>query len=1034
MTIKLRFNQSHARQSSIASLPGRSPRLAFATIATASLLCFAHSASAAPGTPSLRQYEITSKPHGFVEIDLQRAGAAPYKDLVKLNKKVDVPLPFDIWSNGTAVKAVAVVDGTIDSASEIKLTPGGAQRGTVVANVKTAGVKKFQVRVFDADGASADSAPLDVTVFDTIPELADTLPDNASKTNKPFAKDKDSVVAAYFATWSIYDRKFSVDNVPVENLTHLLYAFVPICGGENINGSLAHDGPNAFRALQQTCRGLPDYSVAIHDTWGEIGVTLPGQTANSPLKGVLGQMMAAKKRNPDLKILPSIGGWTLSDPFFQMHDPAKRKVFIDSTEQLLRTWKFFDGVDIDWEFPGGKGANPALGNPATDGALYVTLIKELRQMLDRLSAETGKTYELTSAIGSGRDKIGVVNYKEASKYMNYVFDMSYDFYGAFSLTNLGHQTALYAPAWRPDTDYTADNSVAALLAQGVDSKKLVLGAAMYGRGWTGVSGYSDGNPFSGTATGPVPGSWEPGVVDYKAIASKMVGPNNAGINGYEYHYDQTAEAPYVFNKSTGELVTFDDARSVLAKGDYVRKHQLGGLFAWEIDADNGDILNAMHEGLGHDQGGTHNHAPIANAGTDMTVTGPATVTLDASKSHDPDKDALSYRWEQTGGAPLTISHPDGVKATVAIPAVQQDTRFVFRVTVTDTAGLKSSAQMAVTAKADASVKPPPAENRPPVARLTGPAEANGGQSVTLSAAQSTDPDGDPLTFQWTVPAGITAQPSGATLNFTAPKLAKDQSFTFAVKASDGKLSSSAQHTIRVKAADAGHGGAGNGGESGGGSGGAGGSGSAGSAGGAGGAGGDYPAYQSGSQYKAGDVVSNLGKLFQCKPFPYSGWCSMAPAAYEPGKGFAWSDAWTSFGGGAGGNGGSGGAGNPGHEGSTGGSGGTGNPGHEGSTGGSGGTGNPGHEGSTGGSGGTGNPGHEGGTGGSGGAGNPGNEAGTHPQYKEGTRYAAGDIVSNRGALYRCKPFPYTNWCSMAAWAYEPGKGSAWAQAWDKYAD
>lgn len=68
--------------------------------------------------------------------------------------------------------------------------------------------------------------------------------------------------------------------------------------------------------------------------------------------------MALKQARPDLKILPSIGGWTLSDPFFFMGDKVKRDRFVGSVKEFLQTRKFFDGVDIDWEFPGGKGANP----------------------------------------------------------------------------------------------------------------------------------------------------------------------------------------------------------------------------------------------------------------------------------------------------------------------------------------------------------------------------------------------------------------------------------------------------------------------------------------------------------------------------------------------------------------------------------------------------------------------------------------------------------------------------------------------------
>lgn len=54
----------------------------------------------------------------------------------------------------------------------------------------------------------------------------------------------------------------------------------------------------------------------------------------------------------------------------------------------------------------------------------------------------------------------------------------------------------------------------------------------------------------------------------------------------------------------------------------------------------------------------------------------------------------------------------------------------------------------------------------------------------------------------------------------------------------------------------------------------------------------YPAYKEGVTYKEGDKVSNNGNIFQCKPWPYTGWCSGSPAAYAPGVGRVWDAAWT----------------------------------------------------------------------------------------------------------------------------------------------
>ncbi len=52
---------------------------------------------------------------------------------------------------------------------------------------------------------------------------------------------------------------------------------------------------------------------------------------------------------------------------------------------------------------------------------------------------------------------------------------------------------------------------------------------------------------------------------------------------------------------------------------------------------------------------------------------------------------------------------------------------------------------------------------------------------------------------------------------------------------------------------------------------------------------------------------------------------------------------------------------------------------------------------------------------------------TSPQYVAGTTYNAGQLVQNGGNEYSCK---IGGWCSStAAWAYAPGTGSAWTDAW-----
>ncbi|HDC4275320.1 TPA: chitinase [Enterobacter cloacae] len=176
----------------------------------------------------------------------------------------------------------------------------------------------------------------------------------------------------------------------------------------------------------------------------------------------------------------------------------------------------------------------------------------------------------------------------------------------------------------------------------------------------------------------------------------------------------------------------------------------------------------------------------------------------------------------------------------------------------------------VTPTPDEDTVPVPA-NHAPVAQIAGPIGAvEAGAQVSLSAEGSTDEDGNKLTYTWRSQVGQTVTGDDkAVVTFNAPEAATAQQYEISLTVSDGELSSTTTYLLNVKAKaatpsqDEG-------------------------------TSGSYPAWSANSKYSAGDIVNNHGKLFQCKPFPYSGWCNNAPMYYEPGAGLAWSEAWTAL--------------------------------------------------------------------------------------------------------------------------------------------
>jgi len=59
-----------------------------------------------------------------------------------------------------------------------------------------------------------------------------------------------------------------------------------------------------------------------------------------------------KKQNPGLKTLLSVGGATLSEQFHLVVTDSKIRQLFAENCRIFITDRNFDGLDIDWEFPG----------------------------------------------------------------------------------------------------------------------------------------------------------------------------------------------------------------------------------------------------------------------------------------------------------------------------------------------------------------------------------------------------------------------------------------------------------------------------------------------------------------------------------------------------------------------------------------------------------------------------------------------------------------------------------------------------------
>src|SRR5690606_12015266 len=102
----------------------------------------------------------------------------------------------------------------------------------------------------------------------------------------------------------------------------------------------------------------------------------------------IAQLQALKARNPNLKILVSVGGWGADGFSDAALTDASRDVFSRSAIDMIEAYAL-DGIDIDWEFPGQPG--PGIKFRPEDKRNFTLMLASLREHVDSLSDARGLT-------------------------------------------------------------------------------------------------------------------------------------------------------------------------------------------------------------------------------------------------------------------------------------------------------------------------------------------------------------------------------------------------------------------------------------------------------------------------------------------------------------------------------------------------------------------------------------------------------------------------------------------------------------------
>ncbi|KAI5295735.1 hypothetical protein KEM52_000392 [Ascosphaera acerosa] len=295
----------------------------------------------------------------------------------------------------------------------------------------------------------------------------------------------------------------------------------------------------------------------------------------------------------DTEFWLTVGNWGDSSGFEQASlTPESRSGYADNLAKLVNE-QGFDGADIDWEYPGGHGADYKIHNDPSERQQevrnYPLFLKALQESLSKTSkklsiAVPGKKEDMLAYTAeTARDIFGAVDY---------VNIMSYD------LTNRRSQVTGHLSSVQGSLE-----SVMNYLDLGLDPGKAVLGFPFYAEYYTMQPGCAEssglGCPIVPAEDAQGMDAKTSGVLTFQrenfASPPAHLGASPTAIESFRaatangIRVDHEHGAAYAVDTQNNLFWTWDSPAFYDRKfTDIVNLHKLGGVMAWSLGEDSQD--------------------------------------------------------------------------------------------------------------------------------------------------------------------------------------------------------------------------------------------------------------------------------------------------------------------------------------------------------------------------------------------------------------------------------------------------------------